>query len=174
MAKPDMQIMHPPRVVCPKISLHSFVCLKSIYFVAMMYGLLLSLKNEIVKIAPRGRVNCVAPGWVRTPMAENALKNPDTVYRALATCVIFSSLPILSAKHYFWTQNAVEKSGHARRYRKSDCDTGVLDRIRTCNWTSCNGRRRNGRQALEQTWRHSKLRHFKSDEMTSIVYHREL
>ncbi|TDL15388.1 NAD(P)-binding protein [Rickenella mellea] len=52
---------------------------------AMMYGLLLSLKNEIVKIASRGRVNCVAPGWVRTPMAESALKNPDVVYQALAT-----------------------------------------------------------------------------------------
>ena len=51
----------------------------------MMYGLLLSLKNEIVKIAPRGRVNCVAPGWVDTPMAKDALANPDTVYRALAT-----------------------------------------------------------------------------------------
>lgn len=51
----------------------------------MMYGLLLSLKNEIVKIAPKGRVNCVAPGWVHTPMAAEALSNPDTVYRALAT-----------------------------------------------------------------------------------------
>ncbi len=28
----------------------------------MMYGLCLSLKNEIVDIAPRGRVNVVAPG----------------------------------------------------------------------------------------------------------------
>lgn len=52
---------------------------------AMMYGLLLSLKNEIVKIAPKGRINCVAPGWVNTPMATEALANPDVVYRALAT-----------------------------------------------------------------------------------------
>ncbi|TFK84441.1 NAD(P)-binding protein [Polyporus arcularius HHB13444] len=52
---------------------------------AMMYGLCLSLKNEIVDIAPRGRVNVVAPGWVKTPMAEEALKNPNIVYRALAT-----------------------------------------------------------------------------------------
>ncbi|KAI0084313.1 hypothetical protein BDY19DRAFT_987554 [Irpex rosettiformis] len=52
---------------------------------AMMYGLTLSLKNEIVKIAPRGRVNCVAPGWVRTPMAGTALENPSVVYQALAT-----------------------------------------------------------------------------------------
>ncbi|KAI0706014.1 NAD(P)-binding protein [Cerioporus squamosus] len=52
---------------------------------AMMYGLCLSLKNEIVKIAPKGRVNVVAPGWVKTPMAEESLKNPNIVYRALAT-----------------------------------------------------------------------------------------
>ncbi|THH05679.1 hypothetical protein EW145_g4622 [Phellinidium pouzarii] len=52
---------------------------------AMMYGLLLSLKNEIVKIAPKGRVNCIAPGWVNTPMAAEALSSPETVYRALAT-----------------------------------------------------------------------------------------
>lgn len=54
----------------------------------MMYGLTLTLKNEIVKIAPKGRVNCVAPGWVRTPMAEAALQNPSVVYQALATYVV--------------------------------------------------------------------------------------
>ncbi|GLB44241.1 putative KR domain containing protein [Lyophyllum shimeji] len=52
---------------------------------AMMYGLTLTLKNEIVKIAPKGRVNCIAPGWVKTPMAEDALKDPQVVYRAMAT-----------------------------------------------------------------------------------------
>ncbi|KAJ7204721.1 NAD-P-binding protein [Mycena pura] len=52
---------------------------------ALMYGFTLSLKNEIVKIAPRGRVNTVAPGWVKTPMAEEALSDPTIVYRALAT-----------------------------------------------------------------------------------------
>ncbi|KAJ7275040.1 hypothetical protein C8J57DRAFT_1313479 [Mycena rebaudengoi] len=52
---------------------------------ALMYGLTLSLKNEIVKIAPKARVNAVGPGWVRTPMAEEALKDPVTVYRVLAT-----------------------------------------------------------------------------------------
>ncbi|KAI0075181.1 NAD-P-binding protein [Panus rudis PR-1116 ss-1] len=52
---------------------------------ALMYGLTLSLKNEIVKIAPKGRVNSIAPGWVYTPMAEEALKDPAVVYRSLAT-----------------------------------------------------------------------------------------
>eukprot|EP00732_Lithocolla_globosa_P005267 Lithocolla_globosa_v1_NODE_5346_length_1257_cov_10.846922.p1 type:complete len:272 gc:universal NODE_5346_length_1257_cov_10.846922:110-925(+) len=52
---------------------------------AMMYGLTLSLKNEIVKIAPRGRVNTVAPGWVRTPMAEKAMNDLNILHQALAS-----------------------------------------------------------------------------------------
>lgn len=52
---------------------------------AMMYGLNLTLKNEIVKIAPKGRVNCIAPGWVETPMVEKILKDSQTVSRILAT-----------------------------------------------------------------------------------------
>ncbi|KAF8900501.1 NAD dependent epimerase/dehydratase [Gymnopilus junonius] len=52
---------------------------------AMMYGLTMSLKNEIVKLAPKGRVNCLGPGWVKTPMATDSLKNPRVAYAALAT-----------------------------------------------------------------------------------------
>jgi len=37
---------------------------------AILHGLLLSLKNEIVRIAPRGRVNAVAPGWTVSPMTR--------------------------------------------------------------------------------------------------------
>lgn len=40
---------------------------------AMMYGLTMSLKNEIVKIAPKGRVNTVAPGWVVTVRSKSIL-----------------------------------------------------------------------------------------------------
>ncbi|KAJ2352211.1 hypothetical protein IWW50_000381 [Coemansia erecta] len=52
---------------------------------AMMHGLTLSLKNEIVQLCPRGRVNAVAPGWTRTPMIEAALKGKVLVERSLAT-----------------------------------------------------------------------------------------
>ncbi|KAK5163890.1 uncharacterized protein LTR77_010284 [Saxophila tyrrhenica] len=52
---------------------------------ALMYGLTPTLKNEIVAIAPRGRVNSVNPGWVSTPLAQNALKDTAFVERALAT-----------------------------------------------------------------------------------------
>ncbi|MET0561428.1 MAG: SDR family oxidoreductase [Gaiellaceae bacterium] len=37
---------------------------------AITGGLLLSLKNEITRIAPRGRVNAVAPGWTESPMTR--------------------------------------------------------------------------------------------------------
>src|SRR4051812_19770894 len=40
---------------------------------AVQVGLLLSLKNEIVRIAPRARVNAVAPGWTYSPMTRGAL-----------------------------------------------------------------------------------------------------
>jgi 3-oxoacyl-[acyl-carrier protein] reductase len=37
---------------------------------AVLGGLLLSLKNEIVRIAPLARVNAVAPGWTESPMTR--------------------------------------------------------------------------------------------------------
>jgi len=37
---------------------------------AILVGLLLSLKNEVVRIAPRARVNAVAPGWTESPMTR--------------------------------------------------------------------------------------------------------
>ena len=35
-----------------------------------IYGLTRSLKNEICRLAPRGRVNVVCPGWTFTPMTR--------------------------------------------------------------------------------------------------------
>jgi 3-oxoacyl-[acyl-carrier protein] reductase len=40
---------------------------------AIQVGLLLSLKNEIVRVASRARVNAVAPGWTYSPMTRGAL-----------------------------------------------------------------------------------------------------
>jgi 3-oxoacyl-[acyl-carrier protein] reductase len=40
---------------------------------AINVGLAKTLKNEIVQIAPLGRVNVVAPGWTATPMVADAL-----------------------------------------------------------------------------------------------------
>ena len=45
---------------------------------AVTGGLLLSLKNEIARIAPLGRVNAVAPGWTESPMTRG-LVDPEQV-----------------------------------------------------------------------------------------------
>ncbi|KAI9178682.1 hypothetical protein H9P43_005344 [Blastocladiella emersonii ATCC 22665] len=48
-------------------------------------GLLLSVKNEAVKVHPRARINVVAPGWIRTPMAARAMEDPVLLGAAMAT-----------------------------------------------------------------------------------------
>lgn len=52
---------------------------------ALASGFLKSLKNEIVRIAPRGRVNVVCPGWTRTDMTRDALEDPDLPRRVTRT-----------------------------------------------------------------------------------------
>lgn len=54
---------------------------------AIQVGLLLSLKNEIVRIAPRGRVNAVAPGWTYSPMTRGEL-DPALVERISRTMAL--------------------------------------------------------------------------------------
>ena len=45
---------------------------------AILHGLLLSLKNEITRIAPGARVNAVAPGWTESPMTRGHV-DPEKV-----------------------------------------------------------------------------------------------
>ena len=52
---------------------------------AIVGGLLLSLKNEVVRIAPRARVNAVCPGWTVSPMTRAELDDPELVRRVTAT-----------------------------------------------------------------------------------------
>jgi 3-oxoacyl-[acyl-carrier protein] reductase len=52
---------------------------------AIVRGLLLSLKNEIVRIAPLGRVNAVCPGWTVSPMTRSTLDEPGLVERVTRT-----------------------------------------------------------------------------------------
>lgn len=52
---------------------------------SFMYGLVNSLKNEIARIAPSGRVNAVCPGWTLTPMARNVTGDIPAMKRVLQT-----------------------------------------------------------------------------------------
>lgn len=55
---------------------------------ALSSGFLKSLKNEIVRIAPRGRVNTIAPGWTMTEMARDALDDPEALPRITRTMAL--------------------------------------------------------------------------------------
>ncbi|MDQ3778722.1 MAG: SDR family oxidoreductase, partial [Actinomycetota bacterium] len=55
---------------------------------AIVHGLLLSLKNEVVRIAPGARVNAVCPGWTETPMARSTLEDPVLARRVTRTMAL--------------------------------------------------------------------------------------
>ena len=61
---------------------------------AMAYGLTLSLKNEIARIAPHtakycgGRVNCVCPGWTVVPRTAANMQDRKNVARVVSTMAL--------------------------------------------------------------------------------------
>ena len=54
---------------------------------AIVHGLVLSLKNEIVRVAPRARVNAVCPGWTYSPMTRGEVDD-DVLDRVTATMAL--------------------------------------------------------------------------------------
>jgi len=52
---------------------------------AALHGAVKTLKNEIVRLDPYGRVNAVEPGWTVTHMARPTLEQPGTVERVVRT-----------------------------------------------------------------------------------------
>src|SRR5204863_7660601 len=55
---------------------------------AIVHGLLQSLKNEVVRIAPCARVNAVCPGWTASPMTRTTLDDPGLVDRVTRTMAL--------------------------------------------------------------------------------------
>ena len=54
---------------------------------ALQGGLLLSLKNEVARVAPQARVNAVAPGWTESPMTRGSL-DAETLRRVTRTMAL--------------------------------------------------------------------------------------
>ena len=54
---------------------------------AIVGGLLPSLKNEVVRVAPRARVNAVCPGWTESPMTRGSLTE-ETLRRVTRTMAL--------------------------------------------------------------------------------------
>jgi 3-oxoacyl-[acyl-carrier protein] reductase len=55
---------------------------------ALAGGLLLSLKSEVVRVAPGARVNAVCPGWTLSPMTRSTLDDPAVLDRATRTMAL--------------------------------------------------------------------------------------
>ena len=53
---------------------------------AGLVGLMLSLKNEVVRVAPLARVNAVFPGWTESPMTRGMIDQDrvDLISRTMA------------------------------------------------------------------------------------------
>ncbi|MGI8708871.1 MAG: SDR family NAD(P)-dependent oxidoreductase [Actinomycetota bacterium] len=79
---------------------------------ALMNGFLMSLKNEIVRIAPHGRVNGVAPGWTATEMARDALEDPALVARVTRTMPLKKIGRAEDVAHAIVTLASDAASGH--------------------------------------------------------------
>jgi 3-oxoacyl-[acyl-carrier protein] reductase len=48
---------------------------------------LLSLKNEVVRVAPKARVNVVAPGWTESPMTRGHV-DPEAIRKISRTMAL--------------------------------------------------------------------------------------
>jgi 3-oxoacyl-[acyl-carrier protein] reductase len=55
---------------------------------AIVRGFLLSVKNEVVRVAPKARVNAVCPGWTESPMTRDTLADPELVTRVTRTMAL--------------------------------------------------------------------------------------
>ncbi|MBI3649029.1 MAG: SDR family oxidoreductase [Actinobacteria bacterium] len=55
---------------------------------AIAGGFLLSLKNEVVRVGPRARVNVVCPGWTATEMTRASLADTSLVERVTRTMAL--------------------------------------------------------------------------------------
>ncbi len=107
---------------------------------AGLYGLMRSLKNELVQLDPWARINLVEPGWTVTPMAEAALEQPGTIEKVCATmplrqlaraedvarAVVFLSSPAL-ARHLSGEVLTVAGGMEGRRlWTEGQIDPGVV------------------------------------------------
>jgi 3-oxoacyl-[acyl-carrier protein] reductase len=79
---------------------------------AVAGGLLKSLKNEIVRVAPKGRVNAVCPGWTATDMTRAELKDPSLVERVTRTMALNKVAAAQDVARVVVTLASDEVSGH--------------------------------------------------------------
>lgn len=56
----------------------------------LQYGLVRTVKNEIVRLNSKARINAVAPGWVDTKLIEGRLDDPTEMWREAQATYVFT------------------------------------------------------------------------------------
>jgi 3-oxoacyl-[acyl-carrier protein] reductase len=79
---------------------------------AVVGGLLLSLKNEVVRVAPRARVNAVCPGWTVSPMTRSTFDDPSGLERATRTMALRKAAQPEDVARQVVVLSSDELSGH--------------------------------------------------------------
>ena len=92
---------------------------------AILGGLLLSLKNEVVRKNPLARVNAVAPGWTESPMTRGHVSRGT------------------GSAHL--THDGPTQGRAARGRRRPGRSPGLAGPVRPCHRPGGHGRRRHGR-----------------------------
>ncbi|KAF5856381.1 hypothetical protein ETB97_007456 [Aspergillus alliaceus] len=81
----------------------------------LQYGLVQSVKNEIVRLNSKARINAVAPGWVDTPMIEGRLDNPREMW-AEAQATVDGGME----GRLIWKEDEVAKAEDSVTHSRSD------------------------------------------------------
>ena len=115
---------------------------------AALVGLLLSLKNEVVRVAPLARVNAVFPGWTESPMTRGYV-DPEQVRRVSRTMALRKVAQPEDVARQIVVLASDELSGHV---------TGQVSRSPAAwraasSTTSLKSRRRPRRAAADETRR---------------------
>lgn len=78
----------------------------------LLSGVLPTIKDELIRIAPQGRVNAIAPGFVLTPMIDEKLQDSETMARVLQTASLkkFATVEDVANLALFLASNHL--SGH--------------------------------------------------------------
>ena len=71
----------------------------------LQYGLVKTVKNEIVRLNGKARINAVAPGWVDTKLIEGRLDDPKERWREAEATLVFQH-PLMVDLHLL-TRNSV-------------------------------------------------------------------
>lgn len=81
----------------------------------LQYGLVRGVKNEIVRLNSKARINAVAPGWVDTPLIGDRLDDPKEMWAECQATYVQSARPTISWSFSFLKLYPNVINAHLRR-----------------------------------------------------------